>query len=394
MSFASKVAYASLFVGAAQANPLFASVQSNGHAAQVSNIEKSNSKWLKFPEQKSLHAKSIEGEKLSWDSIVKSDANFWKNHGSNLGLSSDNEMRLTKEWKISASHSYQKYDQYVHGVRVFGGEYQLTIGRHGGVMSAHGLPLSAKSRDHYNFDKIHSKINENELLSIVENHVIKNLDMDVKLMTNIEIEQVWYMSQVHVAKQGQEFLAYYINGRSKTGPHISFDAFIDINTMQVLYFLETSDQLSEQKNVETAFDHRELQLQISPFAAPINDTDIFVYDQYLKDFNDDEVDDYYSEDPDRYSNYTLVWDSVEYPKYNYPTTDSELNYLVDNSLYVKYMYYSLSNGQYLSWNESDFDWNIEYNLTIANAYFDGVWGIHFGTGYITDDVVSHEWSHG
>ena len=23
-----------------------------------------------------------------------------------------------------------------------------------------------------------------------------------------------------------------------------------------------------------------------------------------------------------------------------------------------------------------------------------MWGIHFGSGYITDDVVSHEWSHG
>jgi len=114
----------------------------------------------------------------------------------------------------------------------------------------------------------------------------------------------------------------------------------------------------------------------------------------LKDFNDDEDDAYsYYEDPDRYSNYTLVFDTTS-GDYTYPTNDAEMNLLIDNTLYVKYMYYSLSNGTYLTWNETDTDLNIEYNLSIANAYFDSYWGIHFGTGYITDDVVSHEWSHG
>lgn len=71
-----------------------------------------------------------------------------------------------------------------------------------------------------------------------------------------------------------------------------------------------------------------------------------------------------------------------------------MNELIDSTLYVKYMYYSLSGGDYLTWALNDTNLNIEYNLTISNAYFDGTWGIHFGTGYITDDVVSHEWSHG
>jgi len=121
---------------------------------------------------------------------------------------------------------------------------------------------------------------------------------------------------------------------------------------------------------------------------------LFVYDQYLKDFNDDKEDDYYSQDPDRYSEYTLVFDTTA-ANYTYPTSDVEMNMLVDTTLYTDNLYYSLSGGSYYTWNiTSTTDLNIEYNLTIANAYFDGSWGIHFGTGFITDDVVAHEWSHG
>ena len=41
------------------------------------------------------------------------------------------------------------------------------------------------------------------------------------------------------------------------------------------------------------------------------------------------------------------------------------------SQYIKYMYYSLTNKEYLTWNLTDTNLNIEYNLSIANAYFDG-----------------------
>jgi hypothetical protein len=72
-----------------------------------------------------------------------------------------------------------------------------------------------------------------------------------------------------------------------------------------------------------------------------------------------------------------------------------MNMLVDTTLYTDNLYYSLSGGSYYTWNiTSTTDLNIEYNLTLANAYFDGSWGIHFGTGFIADDVVAHEWSHG
>jgi hypothetical protein len=169
-------------------------------------------------------------------------------------------------------------------------------------------------------------------------------------------------------------LAYYVNGHVKVdNMFLAFDAFVDMATGELLEFLDKSTE-------------------VSPFKSPIPDP-VYVYDQYLKDYNDDFIydDDYYNVDPDRYSNVTLVFNSsVD----TYPTSDWELNELVDTTLYVKYLYYSLTNGEYESWNLTETDWNIEYNLTIANAYFDGTWGIHFGSGYITDDVVSHEWSHG
>ena len=102
----------------------------------------------------------------------------------------------------------------------------------------------------------------------------------------------------------------------------------------------------------------------------------------------DQADDYYSPDPDRYSNETLVFDTTS-GDYSYPTADAEMNLLVDNTLYAKHLYYSLSGGQYLTWKRVDTALNIEYNLSLANAYFDGEWGIHFGTGFIADDVVAH-----
>jgi hypothetical protein len=343
-------------------------------------------KWLVFPEQKISHLKSISGEIVDRDKIVLSDQSFWKDHRESLGLSVHSSMILNRKWSIPGTHySYERYDQYVHGIRVFGGEYQVVVGNLGGVLHAHGLPMiPTKSKDEYHLDLIHNKINEVQILNSIENYCMKRFKKDVKLVVSSPIEHVWHMSLVTVAKQGLEKVAYYVNGRSESMPFIAFDAFVDIKTGEVLEFIDKSGEITEQ---------RELHIEVSPFESPLTDTNLYVYDQYLKDFNDDKNDYYYYQDPDRYSNYTMVWNSVD-SQYSYPTTDEELNYLVDNTLYIKYMYYSLSGGQYVTWNETQTDLNIEYNLTIANAFFDGVWGIHFGTGYITDDVVSHEWSHG
>ena len=102
----------------------------------------------------------------------------------------------------------------------------------------------------------------------------------------------------------------------------------------------------------------------------------------------DQDDNYYSQDPDRYSVHTLVFDTTS-GDHMYPTADVEMNLLVDNTLYSKYLFNSLSGGEYQTWRKVQSDLNIEYNLSLANAYFDGEWGIHFGTGFITDDVVAH-----
>lgn len=105
----------------------------------------------------------------------------------------------------------------------------------------------------------------------------------------------------------------------------------------------------------------------------------------------DQDDNYYSPDPDRFSAETLVFDTTS-GTHVYPTADAEMNLLIDNTLYSKYLYYSLSGGEYKTWRKDEGPFNIEYNLSMANAYFDGEWGIHFGTGFITDDVVAHgEW---
>ncbi len=191
--------------------------------------------------------------------------------------------------------------------------------------------------------------------------------------------QVWHNSLVGVAKQGRLSLAYHSSGKyhsEYSGDYLAFESFVDVHSGEVIAFI------SKTEDADT-----------SPFTSPFPNTTINVHDQYLKDLNDDVDDNYYSPDPDRYSNLTLVF-TTTVPGYQYPTNDDEMNELIDNTLYIKYMYYSLSGGEYVTWNLTERPWNIEYNLSIANAYFDGTWGIHFGTGYITDDVVPHEWSHG
>lgn len=287
-------------------------------------------------------------------------------------------MILLKEWTVAASKTtYRRYGQTIKGIRVFGGEFVVVSGAHGGVLHVHGQPLLLEDTSELKWDALMSeKFELNTLLEPVTEHLAKFYEGHIggiNLITSVE--RVVHNSLMVAARQGISRLAYYINGqvRIASSTILSFDAFIDVETGKLLEFLDKSTE-------------------VSPFKSPIPDP-VYVYDQYLKDFNDDYIydDDYYHVDPDRYSNYTLVFNSsVD----SYPTTDWELNELVDNTLYIKYMYYSLSNGEYVSWNETKTDWNIEYNLTIANAYFDGTWGIHFGSGYITDDVVPHEWSHG
>ena len=329
------------------------------------------------------HMKEVEGDRSVWKQKEKfvRDEDFFETHAKALGLHPKCTMELIRKWNNPLQQ--ERFTQKVHDIRVWGGEFLVTTGSHG-VIHAHGLPMtpaSAWSIERYDIAEIKNRpIDEKGMLHSIEEYIESHF---LEYQTNQSprayrpVELVWHMSGMSQAKQGHVSLAYYVDG-AIDHPFFSFDAFIDVESGKVIDFI-----------------HKRGDIAPSPFSSPIDDAEIYAYDQYKKDYNDDVIyDDDTNPDPDRYSNVTLVFDSTQPDVYPYPTDDWEMNLLVDNSLYVKYMYYSLSNGEYVTWNRTNTDLNIEYNLTLANAYFDGTWGIHFGSGYITDDVVSHEWSHG
>jgi hypothetical protein len=367
-------------------NGRFRHVTSGGFDALVPEMGDSARRWLLFPSQKELHDWALElpaeSESLRSELRVKADASFWSTHRAHLGLPARAEMRLARESiQSSMGTKRRRFDQYVDGFRVWGGDFQLTVGRHGGVLNVQGLPVpSGADASAYDLAKVRA-FDLNILKQTVIAHLRDKLGVSSSGITlHRGVEIVWHNSLITVAKSGRVRLAYYLDGSAHddSGEPMQFDAFIDVRDGSVIQFIDKS-----------------LRAETSPFKSPLPNATINVYDQWRKDLNDDYLndDDYYHPDPDRYSNLTLVFQAPS-DVYTYPTNDLEMNDLIDTTLYVKYLFYSLSNGDYLTWNRTDSILNIEYNLTLANAYFDGYWGIHFGTGYITDDVVCHEWTHG
>jgi hypothetical protein len=367
-------------------NGRFRRVKSGGFDALVPEMGDSARRWLMFPSQKQLHDWALElpteSESLRSQLRVNGDASFWSNHRTQLGLPARAEMRLARESRQSSMGvKYLRFDQFVDGFRVWGGDFQLTVGRHGGVLNAQGLPVpSGADASDYNIARVRS-FDLKVLKETVITHLRDILEVSASGITvHRGVEIVWHNSLTTVAKSGRVRLAYYLDGSAhdESGQPMQFDAFLDVRDGSVIQFIDKS-----------------LRMETSPFQSPLPNATINVYDQWRKDLNDDFIndDDYYHPDPDRYSNLTLVFQAPS-DVYTYPTTDSEMNDLIDTTLYVKYLFYSLSNGEYLTWAKEDRVLNIEYNLTLSNAYFDGYWGIHFGTGYITDDVVCHEWTHG
>jgi len=380
-----------LVVAAATCSTAMAAVtehSTNGHRVMLSDNKKNHRKWMTFPDQKSMHQTQQRGANLRTDvreeKIVRLDEQFWAKHTDVLKLTAGSEMLLQRSFDgVGADVTHHRYDQTIHGLRVFGGEFIVTVGAHGGVMRLNGLPITQEVDVNV---MRNTRISEEKAVEALEQYISGRMDRkefpihgSSKVELSGPMELGWHNSLFAVAKEGTISLAYFVSGvvGSKSAQPVSFDAFVSAHSGAVLQFFDKS-----QKG------------ETSPFSSPINNATIMVYDQYKKDLNDDVADDYYSPDPDKYSNLTLVFDTETGLGYPYPTSDYEMNELIDNTLYVKYMYYSLSNGEYLTWNLTETTLNIEYNLTIANAFFDGVWGIHFGSGYITDDVVPHEWSHG
>jgi hypothetical protein len=89
----------------------------------------------------------------------------------------------------------------------------------------------------------------------------------------------------------------------------------------------------------------------------------------------------------------LVFDDKDNRINYYPTNDTEVNAAIAITLQTNNLYRSLSNGEWKTYRKDDTDLLIYLHIDMLNAYYDGE-GIVFGTGFVDDDVVGHEWSHG
>lgn len=382
----------------------------------------SPNKWVEFPDSKAKHfAMRLSSKLATLDNnklhpLEFDGLEFFNTHKALLSLHPESSMVLVSERRNSFSNLiHHTYHQYVAGVRFFGGSFKVILSQDESgtsrVLSVHGMPLTEASlttnygdaaslRDAQGVSN--QQIEFGSILSqymiSIQSQYIRPVNMDDFEFSHSPPELVWYLPSSSSPEKVDAVLSYFVRGIAKLNhEHKPFYAFVSFDTKEVVSFVQMNDDDFFSATHEKSFNEKSSVAtspsSSSPFSSPINDANIYCYDQFAKDFNDDEEDDYYSPDPDRYSNHTLIFDTTS-GDYVYPTNDDELNLLVDNTLYVKYMYYSLSAGNYLTWRKNESDLNIEYNLSLANAYFDGVWGIHFGTGFITDDVVSHEWSHG
>lgn len=368
--------------------PSLSHAHSSGHTALSSPSHRGN-KWLVFPEQRETHLKySVKDDlvvKSDHEKIVKTET-FFTDHADALGVHHTAEFSKFHEFKgAERGVSHLKYKQKVHGIPVFGGDFDVRVGAHNGVLSAHGFPLKLLSVDDHQL--AHAQVIQeqgvddsmlNRILVIAHEHILLKT---VKSREKYEMgpfsadsaEIVWLRNGPTTSQGTSAALAYHVTAIAHSPVRRGFEVFVDISSMKVLQFYETSGKAS-------------------PFSSPI-ETPIEVHDLYLKDYNDD-VDDYENDnyiDPDRGTEATKVFDTTS-GSYSYPTSDDEINLLVDYTIHVSNLYNSLSNGAMAKWDDS-LPFYIEYNLTVANAFFDGEWGIHFGTGFITDDVISHEWGH-
>ena len=405
---------------------VFTHSQSAGHTVALSPPEVS-SKWVLFPEQHELHTQATkskqDGRSGSRDrdrGSVRDSArmvsveSFWREHSEAAGVSASTEMKLKKSSVSSSSSSsfsssssaksgsnelLKTYDQVVDGVRVFGGEFRVTIGAHGGVVNAHGLPFRSASKYPYDISKKEEIISrsvddealQQQLYEAVEQHIYRTQGqvMSVQSLARDPIsndsrrpELVWFSrdSVRGDMLDGSWTLTYYLRGvrvsASPVAPRAGMirnsnidvselkhpkdtgkviqellcDVFIDASTLVVVDFVDKSTRYS------------------TPFVNPLG--------------RNVEVTDFPTQN--------IIFNDTS----TFPTAADEMDLLITTTMYVSNIMYSISGGSYHTWAGADVKLNIETNLAIANAYFDGDWGIHFGTGYITDDVIGHEWGHG
>jgi len=382
----------------------FIETQSKGHKVSVSNSG-DVSKWIVFPEQNALHLEATSAEtssvKVDQSKLVPLES-FWHDHSDIVGISSSTEMKLKKEKSLQREKTVEQslltYDQWVDGVRVFGGEFRVTTGSHGGVVNAHGLPFRPSSKHHYDMtqqDKIRAQsVNEalqRQLYEAVEHHIYLSRGRHMTVqglarnpITAVEAtpELVWFSPEVAKGKvlDGSFVLAYFLHGvRLVSSPVVASkaDSKDPAITTSSLERPQTTAAATEGIVCDVFIDASMLHVTVlidkhtrysSPFTSPLG-RDVEVIDEPTQN---------------------VIFDSTS----TFPTGDGEMDLLVTTSLYVSNIMYSASGGLYETWAGGNMKLNIEANLNVANAYFDGDWGIHFGTGYVTDDVVGHEWGHG
>ena len=133
----------------------FNRVKLNNQDVYHTKSNKDSSKWLVFPLQMSYHdsyVKSLTSSKAKMNSndneminidtslvVHHEDHSFWKTYHKYLNLHHDVEMKLTQEVEQkSFSMKVKRYDQYIYGFKVFGGDYKVTIGAHDGITQIHG----------------------------------------------------------------------------------------------------------------------------------------------------------------------------------------------------------------------------------------------------------------
>lgn len=331
---------------------------SDGIKALKTGSDRSDRKWLAFPDHIKLHS-SVESTGLDAEKIL--EENFWQVRGAELGIQTGHEMKLTKSLRDPGSAIiYNTYDQFIHGIRVFGGEFKLAVGKYDNILHAHGLPLNIESISPNwislltAVDGTQKLLSPSRALSLAISHIQeKYASSFLEIFETTPLELVWFMSGVTQGRQGTVSIAYWLNGR--TSDHKSFDIFVDALSGETLLFIDKSKRAS------------------SPFVSPLPG-EVRVYDQLQKN--------------------ALVFDTTATPAPAYPTTDAEMNMLIDNTYYMKYFIQSISGGEFVTWRGFESELQITTNLEISNAYFDGYSGIYFGTGFITDDVICHEWGHG
>jgi hypothetical protein len=326
---------------------------SDGIKAVKSKSAKSDRVWMSFPEQLAFHKDAVNGQATWTESDIVREDTFWEVRGAALGLESGNTMKLVRSFtERSTQITFKTYQQSIQDIRVFGGEFVLAVGLHGGVLRANGLPLTVNTIAS-NLRLPDTTIGAFSALDEMKVYMREKVKSPTAEITELApLQLVWHMSQAGNGKMGVVSKAYWVNGLSSTNH--AFDIFVDAMGGGVLQYIDKSRKAS-------------------PFSSPLPG-DVKVYDESAGN--------------------TLVFSTTASPPPTYPTTDQEMNTLIDNTYYVKYYFQSISGGTFITWRGYESELRITYNLEIANAYFDGYSGIYFGTGYITDDVISHEWAHG